>query len=110
MTETKPEPPKPVDPIPPEPPQTSETPPKEPEQAEPKLEDRVTYLEAQRLESKKKELLEIETRLDKKMSGFKQFVADTEVQGRSLATPETTDEEKAKKELNEALEGTGLNV
>ncbi len=92
---------------PPEPPQTPETPPKETDKP---LGERMAHVEAQMLEAKRKELTDIESRIDKKMGDFKQFVADVEIQGRSMAAPEQTDEEKQKKELNDALEGTGLKV
>ena len=74
------------------------------------LKKRVEHLEAERLAAKKAELLEIESRLDRKMADFKKFVADTEVQGRSLAVPEQTDEEKATEAANKLLEGTGFKI
>ncbi len=98
----------------PEKPPEAQNAPKEPVSEPPKVDkplgERMAHVEAQMLETKRKELTDIEARIDKKMGDFKQFVADVEVQGRSLAAPEQTDEEKQKKELNEALEGTGLKV
>lgn len=74
------------------------------------LDKQIIYIEAERLERKRKELLEVEERIDKKMINFKQFVTNTEVQGKSIVTPPISDEDEKKNELNKILEGTGLTV
>ena len=74
------------------------------------LTKKVEHLEAQRLAQQKKELEEVENRIDKKMKDFKKFVADTEVQGKSLLTEEKTEEDKAIDAAEKLLEGSGLSI
>jgi hypothetical protein len=75
-----------------------------------KLSRSVSSVEAERLSALKKELLETETRIDKKINDFKKFVDNTEISGRSLAgsAVSETNEEKARKDANKLLEGTGF--
>ena len=70
------------------------------------------YIEADRLASLKKEIEEIETRIDKKLKDFKKFVDDTEVQGRSLAGPNVAKTEGQEKtdDANKLLEGSGMSI
>lgn len=67
---------------------------------------------ANRLYNKQKDLEEAEKRIDLKIKEFKQFIADTQIQGKALAgsTVAESDEEKKKKEANTLLEGTGLSI
>lgn len=81
-----------------------------PEPTTEELAKRVANIEATRISMQKAELLEIEQRMDKKMKDFKAFVADTEVQGRSLASaPEKSEDQKAEDAAKALIEGSGLN-
>lgn len=65
---------------------------------------------AQGLNAKMAELKEFETRLDKKVSDFKKFISETEVEGKTFAgKPELTKEEKEIASAKKLLEGTGLD-
>ena len=76
------------------------------------INERMLNIEAQRMEEKKQELLEVEGRIDKKMTEFKKFVSDTELEGKSFAgqavVPEETDEQRITRESKEILKGTGF--
>lgn len=76
------------------------------------LDKKIIHIEAERLERKRQELLEVEDRIDKKMQAFKKFVDNTEIGGKALAgaAVEPTDEDKAKAAANKLLEGTGLSI
>lgn len=73
---------------------------------------KTTHIEADRLSSLKKELEEVEKRIDGKVKSFKKFVDDTEVQGRSLAGPsvEITKEEEETRAAESLIAGTGLSI
>lgn len=73
---------------------------------------KTAHIEADRLASLKKELEEVESRIDKKVKNFKKFVDDTEIQGRSLAGPSValTKEEEETRAAETLIEGTGLSI
>ena len=73
---------------------------------------KTTHIEADRLATLKKEIEEVEKRLDTKVKNFKKFVDDTEVQGRSLAGPsvEITEEEQKTQDAEKLIEGTGMSI
>jgi len=75
------------------------------------LKSKLATLEAERLAAKEKEVAQLIEKMDDKIKELKQFVANTEVAGQSMAAPpEPTTEEKQKKEINDALDGTGLSI
>lgn len=75
------------------------------------LTEKVEQLLAERLTQKKEELEALEKKLDSKYDEIKRFVKETEVEGRSMGpSPEKTEEEKQKEQINKLLTGTGLEI
>jgi hypothetical protein len=105
--------PAPVQPSPPANPPVPAEPPsfeQPPEEDLAGLQKKMDELRMQRMTEKEMELRQLEARIDKKISNFKQFVEATEMQGRSLAAaPAPTVEEQQKASALKLLEGTGLN-
>lgn len=74
------------------------------------IEQKMESLVSSRLASKQKELEVLEDRIDRKISSFKRFVEDTEVQGKSLAQMPETEKEKMKRDDAKLLKGTGMTL
>jgi hypothetical protein len=75
---------------------------------------KVEDLEIERLAALRKDLLEIEQRVNKKIQNFRVFVENTDLQGKGMAgySVQETDEDKKKREnddeVRKMLAGTGL--
>lgn len=66
---------------------------------------------AARLEAKKKELEEVEQRLDNKVKDFKELVKNTEIAGKALAgqqSKEVTEDDIISRQADSLISGSGL--
>lgn len=73
---------------------------------------KAAYVEAQRLAQLKKEIEEVEKRVEKKLSDFKKFVDDTATHGETMHSERLaeTPDQKQKREINEFLKDTGFQI
>lgn len=62
------------------------------------------------LEERKKELIEIEKRIETKIRDFKENIQKIEAQGKGRMEKQKTKEEKLTEECNRRLKGTGLQI
>lgn len=77
------------------------------------LDRNLNAVQLERLTSLYKALQETENRIDQKLSNFKKFVDNTEIQGRGLAggaLPKPDPEKEKKDAANKLLAGTGLSI
>jgi CRISPR/Cas system endoribonuclease Cas6 (RAMP superfamily) len=84
----------------------------EPDVSTEDLQKKIDELRIKRLADLENTLRETEARIDKKITNFKKFVENTEIQGTSMSVKPImkSEDEMIKERANALLKGTGLSV